>query len=252
MNEVPFTYTIGTETLSLTGSTQVDEPNQCGDHILSRTEECEPYSGGILVIDPDVLDGSGNLLSGLVCANTCQIEMTYVANTATMCDTTFNPPICLTGTARGSITDALPNLTITKTAQSGTFSVGQEASYVIQITNTGQARAVNVSFTDVWPSDQFAYLRSTTNRNDVTINATDTYYTTVIPSIDVGETVKIVMYGQVIDASQGNIFNRACVQIPLIQDRICNDAELQVKETAPVIGKVTVNKITTTPGPLYL
>ncbi len=228
-NSWVFTYEIWWESITNTWWILVEEPNVCWDYILSRQEQCEQLSGWIyLVSDPSVLDSSWHLLPWLICNDACQIQMDNFVNTAVMCDTTFNPAICLTWVVTWYINNAVAKLSITKVAETWDFEAWDEVYFDITINNTWDAIATNVIFTDQWP-DNLTITRIETNPDNITINQTDEYLTTNIWNIDPGQSVKIRIYATVNwDVSNQLISNTACAVADWTL-KVCDTAYLNIQ-----------------------
>jgi len=241
-NTAIFNYNIAGILFTGQWSVTLQEPNQCGDRILSRMEQCEWLSWWrYLVSDLEAIDENWYLLSGLVCTDTCDLRLEKIYNLWELCVILDGQEYCITDDLDFDIPKWKPDLKIEKTAISGIQSPWNSVRYRVVITNSGNAEAINSSFTDTRPSQ--IELTTIQAPSGIVINTGDTSRTTIIPRIAVGESITLTFNWTVKSDANSDAINSACIQA-IWQAKICDPATIIIWTTPPPqpIWAVTIDK----------
>jgi LPXTG-motif cell wall-anchored protein len=108
------------------------------------------------------------------------------------------------------------------------------------VKNTGNTTLTNVKVTDKAPAHvQFV----SADKGTIANNA----YSYTIPTLKVGQSVKLTITAKVTDYVEGSIKNTACVDAPAVPGSPddCDDATVEVPPKPPVPGDITVCDLTT-------
>jgi uncharacterized repeat protein (TIGR01451 family)/LPXTG-motif cell wall-anchored protein len=136
-----------------------------------------------------------------------------------------------------------PGVSIEKTVngvEHTKVNVNQRFNYELVVKNTGNTTLTNVKVTDKAPAHvQFV----SADKGTIANNA----YSYTIPTLKVGQSVKLTITAKVTDYVEGSIKNTACVDAPAVPGSPddCDDATVEVPPKPPVPGDITVCDLTT-------
>lgn len=134
-----------------------------------------------------------------------------------------------------TVTPDRPSITIAKSVSKSMLEVGEEFTYTVKVTNTGDVALQNAHVYDGAPTHTM-FLSA--DKGQI-INNGD-FWSYVIPSLAVGESVEFHIQAQVTSYSADQIVNRACVNAPAV-----NPAEPNIPDDC---ATVPVGVITHTPN----
>lgn len=141
-----------------------------------------------------------------------------------------------------------PGVDIQKDVSKSEVAVGEEFSWFLAVTNTGDVDLKNVKVTDPAPSSVDFISAADVDGTKITVNARN--FEAVIANLKVDQVVRFEIKAKVTKQVEGQIVNTACVDAPEVKDQTddptkdaCDDAEVKVpKEYCPVEGKENLPK----------
>ena len=125
-----------------------------------------------------------------------------------------------------------PNISVEKTVSKDSVDVGEDFTYTVKVTNTGDVALTNVAVRDQAPAN-VKFLSASAG----TVNATGTLWTHTIPTLAVGESQTFSVVAEVTAYVSGQIVNTVCVdapQMPASPDD-CDDVPVTVIKHNPKV-----------------